>query len=194
MLRTKTTILSAAMAGMFGLAADVSSVQAGGGCGCEAAPTVMYAPRCHHHHGRHYPPAGILVQSAPVMAAPMMMAPAYAAAVAAPQFALAPVQQAPAPQYALVQVTSQSPQIAPQSALSCQAEENLKAAVLRALGNNGSNAALGAPNSPQAALGSASEQKLDRLEERVGEIESTISEIRDLITDQNKAILEMRKK
>ncbi|WP_425613789.1 hypothetical protein NA78x_003632 [Anatilimnocola sp. NA78] len=172
--------MSAMIAGALGLT-GATVAQAGGGCGCEA-PTVVCAPRCHHHHGRHYPPAGILVQSAPVMAAPMMMA--------APQFSFAPVQQAPVAQYALVPVpASQIP--ARQEAPTCQSEENLRA-VLRALANNAN--AQAAPNSPQAALAPQAEQDLDRLKERVGEIESTIAEIRDLIADQNKAILELRKK
>ncbi|QDU28170.1 hypothetical protein ETAA8_32700 [Anatilimnocola aggregata] len=187
MKHTAMKLFSTVFAGILGFSTVAGTAQAGGGCGCEA-PTVVCAPRCHHHRHCHYPPTGILVQSAPVMAtqmmaAPMMAQPAMFAAPAAQVTFAAPAQ------YALVQVAPSSTSSNTNSNLNsnCQGATELLEELRKLRGGQASSLS-------QAALGSQAEQDLARLQDRVGEIETTIKQIKDLITDQNKAILELRNK
>lgn len=191
MTRTRASLISALAASLLGVLTP--SIQAGNGCGCEAPPAC--APVCyprHCHHGRHAPPMGAVIQSAPVYAAPMMMAapvyaaPAYAPAYAAPMAYAPPVAPAaPAQQYTLVPVPSAAPAAAP----SCHSNEQLANALMQALGQR---APQGAPNSPQAALGSDCERRLDRLEDRVGELEAAVRDINEVLK-QHQALLTNKK-
>ena len=149
-----------------------------GDCGCGRDTSncqVVHVYRCRHCFGQ--PPVGMVVPSAPAFAAPLVAAPA-----AAPMYA--PVQLAPvtyAPQAAPSQCSSS--QAAPSSAPG-KSQEELAAALLRALLTANGNGASSAPN----ALAAPAVPPDESLSDRVGKMERRVQDLEELSLSLGKII------
>ncbi len=158
-----------------------------GGCGCEAPSQTVYHvhQRCHHHCCRNYPPVGMVVQSAPIMAAPMMAAPFTAAPMmAAPaSFAAPVVALAPAPSFTLTQQPTLQLSLPQQS--TCASSGLTQEQVLKALSilANDSQSA----NSGLRSAGRSADDRLADLERRLSRLEKNTEDIVEVMKGmQNK--------
>ena len=158
-----------------------------GGCGCEAPRQV----HCHYHkhcrHGHCAPPAGMLIQSAPMMSAPMMMAPMMAAPVMAAPMMSAPMMSAPAAPQASIPISfSMAPlQLQLSASAPAAAPSQCSAAPQAAPACNGSAAPA---NGFAAAPNDGLEGRVHDLEARFRLMEDDLEEILTNVKSLNAAL------